>query len=115
MEDVERDTMRIVRRRVFYCLFVMFLLNQIDRTNVGFAALQLNVQLGFNAEVYGFGTGLFFFSYLLAEMPSNLMLERFGPRMCRYGIGRVVAGSVQAWRRRQTQSLYCSRRMRSTP
>lgn len=81
MEDVERDTMRIVRRRVFYCLFVMFLLNQIDRTNVGFAALQMNVQLGFNAEVYGFGTGLFFFSYLLAEMPSNLMLERFGPRI----------------------------------
>ena len=81
MEDVERDTMRIVRRRVFYCLFVMFLLNQMDRTNVGFAALQMNVQLGFNAEVYGFGTGLFFFSYLLAEMPSNLMLERFGPRI----------------------------------
>ena len=81
MEDVERDTMRIVRRRVFYCLFVMFLLNQIDRTNVGFAALQMNVQLGFTAEVYGFGTGLFFFSYLLAEMPSNLMLERFGSRI----------------------------------
>jgi len=81
MDDIERDTMRRVRRRVLYPLFVMFLLNQIDRTNVGFAALQMNVQLGFTAEVFGFGTGLFFFSYLLAEMPSNLMLERFGPRI----------------------------------
>src|SRR5882757_7109490 len=81
MEDIERSTMKLVRRRILYPLFVMFLLNQIDRTNVGFAALQMNAQLGFNAEVYGFGTGLFFFSYLLAEMPSNLMLERFGPRI----------------------------------
>ncbi|MBR0859106.1 MFS transporter [Bradyrhizobium liaoningense] len=81
MEDIERDTMRRVRSRIFYCLFLMFLLNQIDRTNVGFAALQMNSQLNFTAEVYGFGTGLFFFSYLLAEMPSNLMLERFGPRI----------------------------------
>jgi ACS family tartrate transporter-like MFS transporter len=81
MEDIERSTMKLVRLRIFYPLFVMFLLNQVDRTNVAFAALQMNAELGFNAEVYGFGTGLFFFSYLLAEMPSNLMLERFGPRI----------------------------------
>jgi MFS family permease len=79
--DIERKTMRQVRWRIFSLLFLMFLLNQIDRTNIGFAALQMNTQLGLSAEVFGFGTGLFFFSYLLAELPSNLMLERFGPRV----------------------------------
>ncbi len=73
--------MRQVRRRVFYVLFIMFFLNQLDRSNIGFAALQMNRQLGLNAEVFGFAAGLFFLSYLLFEIPSNVLLEKLGGRI----------------------------------
>src|SRR5436190_5373869 len=51
-----------------------------DRVNIGFAALQMNADLHFSATVYGLGGGLFFVSYALLEVPSNLMLVRFGAR-----------------------------------
>src|SRR5665213_2245617 len=51
-----------------------------DRLNISFAALQMNRDLGFSASVCGLGAGLFFLSYALLEVPSNLMLMRFGAR-----------------------------------
>jgi ACS family tartrate transporter-like MFS transporter len=51
-----------------------------DRVNIGFAAIQMNVDLGFSATVYGLGGGLFFLSYALFEIPSNMLLARFGAR-----------------------------------
>lgn len=51
-----------------------------DRVNISFAALQMNQALHFTGTVYGFGAGLFFLSYALWEVPSNLMLYRFGAR-----------------------------------
>ena len=51
-----------------------------DRVNIGFAALQMNRDLGFSAAVYGLGGGLFFLSYAALEVPSNLLLVRFGAR-----------------------------------
>src|SRR5450631_3571581 len=52
----------------------------IDRVNISFAALQMNRDLHFSATVYGFGAGLFFLSYAACEIPSNLLLYRFGAR-----------------------------------
>lgn len=52
----------------------------IDRVNISFAALQMNRDLNFSATVYGFGAGLFFLSYAACEVPSNLLLYRFGAR-----------------------------------
>jgi ACS family tartrate transporter-like MFS transporter len=51
-----------------------------DRVNVSFAALQMNRDLHFSSTVYGFGAGLFFLSYAACEVPSNLLLYRFGAR-----------------------------------
>ena len=51
-----------------------------DRINMSFAALQMNKDLHFSASVYGFGAGLFFIGYALCEVPSNLLLLRFGAR-----------------------------------
>jgi ACS family tartrate transporter-like MFS transporter len=51
-----------------------------DRINVSFASLQMNKELHFSASVYGFGAGLFFIGYALCEVPSNLLLLRFGAR-----------------------------------
>jgi ACS family tartrate transporter-like MFS transporter len=51
-----------------------------DRINISFASLQMNRDLHFSATVYGFGAGLFFLSYAVCEVPSNLLLVRFGAR-----------------------------------
>ena len=62
---------------VIICYFVAFL----DRVNLGFAALEMNKDLGFSATVYGLGAGMFFISYFSLETPSNLILVRTGARI----------------------------------
>jgi len=57
-----------------YCLAYM------DRINISFASLRMNSDLHFSATVYGLGAGLFFIGYALCEVPSNLLLLRFGPK-----------------------------------
>jgi len=52
----------------------------LDRVNVGFAALQMNKDLGLSAAAFGLGSSLFFVGYFLLEIPSNLALEKFGAR-----------------------------------
>jgi ACS family tartrate transporter-like MFS transporter len=52
----------------------------VDRLNVSFAALQMNRQLHFSASIYGLGAGLFFLGYAACEVPSNLLLLRYGAR-----------------------------------
>jgi ACS family tartrate transporter-like MFS transporter len=53
----------------------------IDRSNISFAALTMNKDLGFSAYIYGWGAGIFFFGYFLFEIPSNLILEKVGARI----------------------------------
>jgi ACS family tartrate transporter-like MFS transporter len=69
------------RRRLLPFLFLLYIVAYLDRVNVGFAALQMNADLGFSPAVYGFGAGIFFLSYTLFEIPSNLLLLRFGARV----------------------------------
>jgi ACS family tartrate transporter-like MFS transporter len=70
-----------VRRRLIPFLFLLYLVSYLDRVNVGFAALQMNAALHFSPTVYGFGAGVFFVSYVLFEIPSNLLLDRIGVRV----------------------------------
>jgi ACS family tartrate transporter-like MFS transporter len=53
----------------------------LDRVNVSFAALQMNAALGFSAEIYSLGAGIFFIAYFIFEVPSNLILHRIGARL----------------------------------
>lgn len=77
---MEQDTITKVTRRIVPFLIVCYFVAYLDRVNVGFAALQMNQALGLSAAAYGFGAGIFFFSYFIFEVPSNLALERFGAR-----------------------------------
>jgi MFS transporter, ACS family, tartrate transporter len=70
-----------VSRRLIPFLFLLYILNFLDRVNVGFAALEMNRDLGFGPAVYGFGAGVFFLGYCLFEVPSNLVLYRIGARL----------------------------------
>jgi ACS family tartrate transporter-like MFS transporter len=70
-----------VSRHLIPFLFLLYVLNFLDRVNVGFAALSMNRDLGFGPAVYGFGAGVFFLGYCLFEVPSNLVLYRTGARL----------------------------------
>jgi MFS family permease len=69
-----------VTRRVVPLLVVCFLAAFLDRVNVSFAALTMNRDLGLSTSAYAFGAGVFFLTYFVFEIPSNLLLERFGAR-----------------------------------
>ena len=66
--------------RLIPLLAVGYLVAFMDRTNISFAAESMNRQLHFTQHVYGLGSGLFFLSYALCEIPSNRLLLRFGAR-----------------------------------
>lgn len=69
-----------VTRRIVSFLFVCFIFAFLDRINVGFAKLGMQTDLGFSDAVFGLGAGIFFLTYFLLEVPSNLLLERVGAR-----------------------------------
>ncbi len=76
--DGAADTMRRVTARIIPFLLICYFISFLDRVNVSFAALQMNRDLHLTPAIYGFGAGLFFVTYCLFEVPSNLMLYRFG-------------------------------------
>jgi ACS family tartrate transporter-like MFS transporter len=67
--------------RLLPLMMAMFLINQLDRVNVSFAALTMNRDIGLDALSYAWGAGIFFLSYFAFEIPSNLILERVGARL----------------------------------
>jgi ACS family tartrate transporter-like MFS transporter len=73
-----------VRRRVALRLlpyvFILFIVAFIDRVNVSYAALGLQKEPWYNAEVLGFGAGIFFIGYVLLEIPSTIIVERWSAR-----------------------------------
>jgi ACS family tartrate transporter-like MFS transporter len=80
-EPIAASALRKVRWRLIPFLFLLYVIAYLDRVNVGFASLDMNRDLGFSAAVYGMGSGIFFLSYTLLEVPSNLMLARIGARV----------------------------------
>jgi len=70
-----------VKRHVLPLFVIMFIVNYIDRVNIGFVRTHLEHDLGIGAAAYGFGAGLFFIGYALFEVPSNLLLQRVGARI----------------------------------
>ena len=77
---IEQATMRRVMRRLIPFIFVCYVVAYLDRINIGFAALQMNRDLGLTSTIFGWGAGLFFLGYFVCELPSNLMLQRVGAR-----------------------------------
>ena len=84
---LDAQTLRLLNWRILPVLFFGQVLLYVDRINVGFAALEMNKELGFTAEIFGFGAGIFFIGYALFEVPSNLILYKVGaPRW----LGRIM-------------------------
>lgn len=77
----QRQTLLKVSWRLLPLIAMSYLVAYIDRTNVSFAALTMNPDLGLSAYLYGWGAGIFFLGYALFEVPSNMILQRTGARV----------------------------------
>ncbi|MBG8559071.1 MULTISPECIES: MFS transporter [Pseudomonas] len=89
--DIDRNALyRRITLRLIPFIFICYLFNYLDRVNVGFAKLQMLDALKFSETIYGLGAGIFFIGYVLCGLPSNLALNRFGPR-------RWIALMMIAW------------------
>ncbi len=78
--DLDRVTARSARRFV-WLLFFLLLCAVIDRSNIGYAALTMNPSLGLSAEMFGFGGAMFLIGYVLFDIPSNMLMARYGARV----------------------------------
>jgi len=85
--------------RLIPFMSLMYVVSFLDRVNISFAALQMNADLGFSKEAYGFAAGVFFWGYFFFEVPSNLALQKFGARlwMCRICLTWGVLSMLQAF------------------
>ncbi|ODP31121.1 4-hydroxyphenylacetate permease [Pandoraea sp. ISTKB] len=86
----ERAVVRKVSRRLLGFLFVLFLFSFLDRINVGFAALTMSQDLGLTSTMFGMASTVFYLTYVLCGVPSNLMLVKFGAR-------RWIGAILIAW------------------
>jgi MFS transporter, ACS family, tartrate transporter len=100
-ENSAAELARKVRQHLLPLLFLLYVVAYLDRINVGFAALEMNRELGLSSEQYGLLSGVFFCGYFLFEVPSNLILHRTGARrwiariLLSWGLVAMLTGFVQ--------------------
>jgi ACS family 4-hydroxyphenylacetate permease-like MFS transporter len=78
--EKEARVLKRISRRFLWFLFILLVINFLDRSNIGFAALTMNRDLGLTASVFGIAVSVFSAGYMLFEIPSNLALARVGAR-----------------------------------
>ncbi len=93
--------LRKVSRRFVWFLFLLFVINYVDRGNVGIAALSMNRDLGITASIFGLSLTIFSIAYAICEIPSNMILAKVGARrwfariMVTWGLATMAA--ALAW------------------
>jgi len=103
-------TVRKMQWRVLPFIFLLYVVAYLDRFNIGFAALTMNKELAISSQQFGLLVGMFFFGYILFEVPSNLLLHRIGARvwiariLITWGIVALLTGFV-----RNVHELYIAR------
>lgn len=99
--SLEKRTTRKVTRRIVPFIMMLYIIAFIDRANLGYAALDMNEALALTSQMFGVASGIFFISYFMFEVPSNIMLEKFGARkwiariLLTWGIAVVLTGFIQ--------------------
>ncbi|MEO8629114.1 MAG: MFS transporter [Betaproteobacteria bacterium] len=79
--EFQRQTILRISWRLLPLVVISYLMAYIDRTNIAFAALTMNKDIGLSSFMFGLGAGIFFIGYALFEVPSNVILERVGARI----------------------------------
>ena len=78
--ETDAEAIRRINLRILPFLMLLYLVAYIDRSNISVAALGMNAELGLTSQMYGFAAGIFFATYIVFEIPSNVLLTRFGAR-----------------------------------
>jgi ACS family tartrate transporter-like MFS transporter len=100
LSDVGQRARRRVAYRLLPFVFLLYIVNYIDRVNVSFANLRMSADLGFSDRVYGLGVGMFYITYVLFEIPGAVIVERWSARkwitriMISWGIVTILTGFV---------------------
>jgi ACS family tartrate transporter-like MFS transporter len=100
LNDVELRARRRVAYRLLPFVFLLYIVNYLDRVNVSFANLRMSADLGFSDRVYGLGVGMFYITYVLFEIPGAIIVERWSARkwiariMISWGIVTILTGFV---------------------
>jgi ACS family tartrate transporter-like MFS transporter len=100
LKALETSTLRKVKWRLLPFILFVFIICYVDRANIGYAALEMNKALGINSAAFGLVLGIFFLGYGPFEVPSNLLLYRFGARkwisriMITWGVVVVITGLI---------------------
>ncbi len=100
LSDVGRRARRRIAYRLLPFVFLIYIVNYIDRVNVSFANLRMSADLGFTDRVYGLGVGMFYLTYVLFEIPGAIIVERWSARkwiariMISWGIVTILTGFV---------------------
>jgi ACS family tartrate transporter-like MFS transporter len=100
LSDIGKRARRRIAYRLLPFVFLMYVVNYIDRVNVSFANLRMSADLGFSDRVYGLGVGMFYLTYVLFEIPGAVIAERWSARkwiariMISWGIVTALTGLV---------------------
>src|SRR5881392_2041316 len=100
--DVGRRARRTVAARLLPFVFLLYVVNYIDRVNVSFANLRMSADLGFSDRVYGLGVGMFYITYVLFEIPGAIIVERWSARkwiariMISWGVVTILTGFIHS-------------------
>src|SRR5947209_284279 len=101
LSDVGKRARLRIAYRLLPFIFLMYVVNYIDRVNVSFANLRMSADLGFSDRVYGLGVGMFYLTYVLLEIPGAIIAERWSARkwiarvMISWGMVTILTGFVQ--------------------
>ena len=100
-DELAVRTRNKITRRLMPFLICLFIVAFIDRVNLSFAKLEMTEELGFNAEMIGFGAGIFFIGYFIFEIPGTLLVETWSARkwlariIISWGIIAMLMGFIQ--------------------
>jgi ACS family 4-hydroxyphenylacetate permease-like MFS transporter len=104
---VEHRAINKLFRRLIVFLFILFVFSFLDRINIGFAGLTMGKDLGLTSTMFGLAATLFYVTYVLCGIPSNIMLAKIGAR-------RWIAGIMVVWGIASTCTMFATSPKRST-
>lgn len=79
--DLYSTTLRQLNAKIIPFIIICYFVANLDKTNISIAALQMNADLGLSASMYGLGVGMFYISYIIFEIPSNVIMTKVGARV----------------------------------
>jgi MFS transporter, ACS family, tartrate transporter len=103
-DPIAARTVARVTRRLIPFMFLLYVINFLDRVNIGYAALDMTRELHFSNEVFGFGAGIFFVGYVVLQIPGTMFIERWSARkwialiLIVWGVLASASGFIQTAR-----------------